>query len=54
MLLLDIDKSGSPRPYPAGPKFKLLAESPVGSGVLEVLTITPTTNTLLGVQSNNP
>lgn len=54
MLLLDIDKPGPPRPYPAGPQFKLLAESPVGSGELEVLTIKPTVHTLIGAQDNNP
>ena len=52
MLLLDIDKPGSPRPYPQGPKFKLLAESNTGSGVLEVLTSSPVTNTLIGMQTD--
>jgi hypothetical protein len=54
MLLIDIDKAGSPRPYPGGPKFKFLAESTVGSGVLEVLTKTPTRHTLIGPQDNHP
>ena len=54
MLLLDIDKANSPRPYPAGPKFKLLGESTVGSGELEVLTTSPSRHTLIGVQDNHP
>lgn len=54
MLLLDIDKPGSPRPYPDGPKFKLLSESPTASGILEILARLPTKHTLIGVQDNHP
>lgn len=54
MLLLDIDEAGSPRPYPAGPKFKLLVESPVGSGELEVLTSSPVWHRLIGKQDDHP
>lgn len=54
MLLLDIDDPTSSRPYPAGPKFKLLADNAVTSGVLEVLATSPATHTLIGVQDSNP
>lgn len=54
MLLMDIDNPSSPRAYPAGPKFKLLANNAVMSGVLEVNATSPNTRTLIGVQDSNP